>query len=118
MTRNVANFRPRPGPRPPRRRPRPSGWRQQAAIESELAVEQRQIESDRDVALANQEKAITVANKSREESKAEAEANTARAEAVRSEEQVKTVARVAEAERVKEVAIVAPRRTRRRARSA
>ena len=82
---------------------------QQKQIDSDLMVNQRRIESERDVRLAEQEKAITVAVKSRDESKAEAEANDARAEAVRSEEQVKTVAQVAQAERDKEVAIVAAR---------
>jgi uncharacterized membrane protein YqiK len=82
---------------------------EEAAIQSQLAVQRKQIESDRDVELARQEKSITVATKSREESKAEAEADMARAEAVREEERVKTVARLAEAERDKEVAIVAAR---------
>ncbi len=80
---------------------------EEAAIQAQLAVREKQIGSDRDVELARQEKAITVANKSRDESKAQAEANEARAEAVAAEEKVKTVARVAEAERQKEVAIVA-----------
>jgi len=72
-------------------------------------VQRRRIESERDVELARQEKAITVSTKSQEESLATAEANKARATAVREEEQVKTVARVAEAERQKAVAIVAAR---------
>jgi len=80
---------------------------QQKQIESDLMVNRRRIEAERDVQLSQQDKAITVAMKSREESKAEAEANTARAEAVQAEEQVKTVAQVAQAEREKQVAIVA-----------
>ena len=80
---------------------------EEASIQAQLAVQQKQIGSDRDVELARQDKSITVANKSRDESKAQAEANEALAEAVAAEEKVKTVARVAEAERQKEVAIVA-----------
>lgn len=82
---------------------------EEASIQANLAVQRRRIESDRDVELARQEKAITVATKSQEESLAAAEANKARATAVHEEEQVKTVARVAEAERQKAVAIVAAR---------
>ncbi len=107
MTRNVANFAAQTRAETAEKEAEAKRLEQEAGIQSDLSVRQRQIESDRDVALANQEKAIIVANKSRDESKAEAEANEARAEAVRSEEQVKTVARVAEAERVKQVAIVA-----------
>ncbi len=107
MTRNVANFAAQTRAETAEKEAEAKRQEQEAAIQSDLSVRQTQIESDRDVALANQEKAIIVANKSRDESKAEAEANEARAEAVRSEEQVKTVARVAEAERAKQVAIVA-----------
>ena len=107
MTRNVANFAAQTRAETAEKEAEAKRQEQEAAIQSDLSVRQKQIESDRDVALANQEKAIIVANKSRDESKADAEANEARAEAVRSEEQVKTVARVAEAERAKQVAIVA-----------
>jgi uncharacterized membrane protein YqiK len=82
---------------------------EEAGIQSGLSIEQAQIGSDRDVELSRQDKAITVANKSRDESKAQAEANEARALAVEAEEHVKTVARVAEAERQKQVVIVAAR---------
>jgi uncharacterized membrane protein YqiK len=82
---------------------------EEASIQASLAVQRRRIESERDVELSRQEKAITVSTKSQEESLAAAEANKARATAVREEEQVKTVARVAEAERQKQVAIVAAR---------
>ena len=107
MTRNVANFAAQTRAETAEKEAEAKRLEQEAGIQSDLSVRRTQIESDRDVALANQEKAIIVANKSRDESKAEAEANEARAEAVRSEEQVKTVARVAEAERFKQVAIVA-----------
>ena len=79
---------------------------EQKQIDSDLTVKQQRIESERDVRLSEQEKAITIAVKSRDESKAEAEANQALAEAVQAEEQVKTVAEVAQAERDKQVAIV------------
>ncbi|MDH3475205.1 MAG: SPFH domain-containing protein [Rhodospirillales bacterium] len=82
---------------------------EEAAIQAQLAVQQTQIQSDRDVELERQGKVIAVANKSREESRAEAEADAARAEAVAADEKVTTVAKVAQAERQKQVAIVAAR---------
>jgi uncharacterized membrane protein YqiK len=82
---------------------------EEAGIQAQLAVQQTQIQSDRDVELERQGKVIAVANKSREESRAEAEADAARAEAVAADEKVTTVAKVAQAERQKEVAIVAAR---------
>jgi uncharacterized membrane protein YqiK len=107
--RNVANFAAETRAQTAEKEAEAARMEQQASIQAKLAIERKQIESDRDVELARQDKAITVSIKSQEESLAAAEANKARATAVREEEQVKTVARVAEAERQKSVAIVAAR---------
>ncbi len=105
--RNVANYTAETRAETAQKEAEAKRLEDEAAIQATLAVERKQIESDRDVELTRQDKAITVATKSQEESLAAAEANKARANAVREEEQVKTVARVAEAERQKAVAIVA-----------
>jgi len=107
--RNVANYAAETRAQTAQKEAEARRLEEEAAIQTKLAVERKQIESDRDVELTRQDKAITVATKSQEESLAAAEANKARATAVREEEQVKTVARVAEAERQKQVAIVAAR---------
>ncbi|WP_193367323.1 flotillin family protein [Pelagibius marinus] len=107
--RNVANYAAETRAQTAQKEAEAKRLEEEAAIQTRLAVERKQIESDRDVELTRQDKAITVATKSQEESLAAAEANKARATAVREEEQVKTVARVAEAERQKAVAIVAAR---------
>jgi uncharacterized membrane protein YqiK len=105
--RNVANFSAETKATTAQKEAEAKRLEEEAEIQSKLAVQQKQIESDRDVEISRQEKSISVANKSRDESQAQAQANEARAEAVASEERVKTIAKVAEAERVKEVAIVA-----------
>ena len=107
--RNVANYAAETRAQTAQKEAEARRLEEEATIQTKLAVERKQIESDRDVELTRQDKAITVATKSQEESLAAAEANKARATAVREEEQVKTVARVAEAERQKQVAIVAAR---------
>lgn len=107
--RNVANYAAETRAQAAQKEAEAKRLEEEASIQTRLAVERKQIESDRDVELTRQDKAITVATKSQEESLAAAEANKARATAVREEEQVKTVARVAEAERQKAVAIVAAR---------
>jgi uncharacterized membrane protein YqiK len=87
-----------------------------AAQEAKIAEQQEQakkqaeearIQQERDVEVAQQERRIIVANKSRDESQAQAEADAARAEAVKAEEAVKTAAQEAEAERLKRVAVIA-----------
>jgi len=70
------------------------------------AVETAQIGADTAIRLAAQEQAITVANKSREEAAAEAEAATARAVAVAAEEKVTTAREVEIANRSKAVTLV------------
>ncbi len=107
--RNVANYAAETKAQTAAREAAARREEEQASIQAKLAIDEKRIESERDVEIARQDKAIMVATKSRDESKAEAEANKARAEAVRAEEEVKTVAQVAEAERQKQVSIVAAR---------
>ncbi len=91
---------------------------QEAEVEKNRAVKQMQIEADRDVqvaqieqekltTLANQDKSISIAERSKAQSEAETQANEARALAVRAEEQVKTAREVTIAEREKQIALVA-----------
>jgi len=90
----------------------------EAQVEKERAVKQRQIEAERDIqvaqieqqkrtTLADQERAIAIAERSKAQSDAERDANEARALAARAEEQVKTARDVAIAERDKQIALVA-----------
>ncbi len=100
----------------------------QAEITSSQAVEQQRIQMDQEirereivksrtvdtaevdklksVELAEQDRAIAIADKSREQSNAQAEADAARALAVRAEEEVATVREVQTAERQKQVQLV------------
>jgi len=94
---------------------------QQQIREAEVArdqlVRQRQVEAEREVAIsqveqqratqvAEQTKAISVAQKSEEQSHAEAKASAAKADAVKAAQVVITTEQVAAAERAKEVALV------------
>jgi flotillin len=93
---------------------------EQARIAAELAIQQRKIEADRtaetlaigkkrDIELADQERAIAVADRSRAESDARAEAEKARALAIAAEESVATAQHVAIAERERQIAVLAAR---------
>ncbi|MBI2256681.1 MAG: flotillin family protein [Proteobacteria bacterium] len=93
---------------------------EQARIAAELAIQQRKIEADRtaetlaigkkrDIELADQERAIAVADRSRAESDARAEAEKARALAIAAEESVTTAQQVAIAERERQIAVLAAR---------
>lgn len=84
--------------------------RESAQVFADRAIRQRKIEADRDVEIAEQERQIMIANKSREESVARAEAEDARAKAVTSEEKVVTARETEIAEREKAIAIIAARR--------
>ena len=64
------------------------------------------IEQQRATQIAEQNRAILIAQKSEEQSKAEASANLALAESVKSEQAVKTAEEVAKAEREKQVTLV------------
>lgn len=93
----------------------------QAEIASALAIRERKIEADRtgetleiaklrDIEIANQERAIAVAEKSRAESEALAIAEEARAKAKTASEGVDTAQAVAIAERERQIAVIAARR--------
>ncbi len=88
-----------------------------AEIEKNLVIQTREIELERktetqraeqrkQVEIARQEMAIAIANKSREQSDADAAANLARAEAVKAEETVNTARQVAVAERDKAIQLI------------
>lgn len=78
-------------------------------IAKQRSVEIAELERRQALELAEQGRAITVAAKSKEQSHAEAEANDARAAAVRSEEKVTTVRETEIAERQKEIELVQAR---------
>jgi uncharacterized membrane protein YqiK len=88
-----------------------------AEIDKNLTVQKKQIESDREtrikqaeqrqaVELANQDAAIAIAKKSEEQSQADAVANNALSESVRTEELVKTAREVVVAERAKSIQLI------------
>jgi uncharacterized membrane protein YqiK len=94
----------------------------EAQIEKDLGVQTRQIEADRQTRIAQAEQRrqvelamadtqIAVADKSTDQSIAEAKANEARAEAVKSEESVKTAREVAVAEREKRIQLIEAQQT-------
>ncbi|MBI1208723.1 MAG: flotillin family protein [Azospirillum sp.] len=94
--------------------------RESAQIEADLAIQSRRIESERnaetlkiakqrDIEIANQERAILVADKSRAESEARAQAEEARALATAAEEGVATAREVARAERERQIAVISAR---------
>ncbi len=78
-------------------------------IEKEKQIQMTDILRLQAVQLAEQESAVTVAKKSEEKSKAEAEAAVAMADKVKNEENVVTVRRLAEANRAKEVEVIKAR---------
>src|SRR5580704_10940097 len=93
-----------------------------AGIDANLAIQQKQIEAERtaetlrigkqrDIELADQARAIAVADQSRAESEARAKAEQARALATAATESVQTARDVAIAERDKQTAVIAARKT-------
>jgi flotillin len=93
-----------------------------AGIDADLAIKQKQIEAERtgetlriakqrDIELADQARAIAVADQSRAESEARAKAEQARALAMAATESVQTARDVAIAERDKQTAVIAARKT-------
>lgn len=80
---------------------------QAADIARELAIREAEIAQDRALQIAEQERQIQIAAKSQEESRARAEADAARAEAVKAEEAIQTARQMADAERRKAVALLA-----------
>ncbi len=79
----------------------------EAQIEMERRIQTAEIERQRTLEIAEQDRVISVAAKSQEESRAGAEADTVRAEAVKAAEAVETVRAKAEAQRRKDVALIA-----------
>jgi flotillin len=93
-----------------------------AGIDANLAIQQKQIEAERtgetlriakqrDIELADQARAIAVADQSRAESEARAKAEAARALATAATESVQTARDVAIAERDKQTAVIAAQKT-------
>jgi flotillin len=78
----------------------------EAEIAQQKALAEAEIARERDLALAEQQRQIAVLQQSQAESRARAEADAARAAAVRAAEAVPTARQVAEAERRKAVALV------------
>lgn len=80
---------------------------QAASIQRELRVREAEIAQLRALEMAEQDKTIQIAAKSQEESKARADATSARAALVKAEEDIATLRQMAEAERRKQLALVA-----------
>ncbi len=80
---------------------------QAASIQRELQVREAEIAQLRALEMAEQDKTIQVATKSQEESKARADATVARSALIKAEEEIQTLKEMAEAERRKQLAIVA-----------
>lgn len=76
-------------------------------ILKEQLVQKAQVEQKKTIELAEQDRAIAIAEKSRAESEAKAQADLARAQAVKAEEEVVTVRETQRAERAKAVELVA-----------
>jgi len=70
-------------------------------------IQKAQVEQKKTIELAEQDRAIAIAEKSRAESEAKAQADLARAQAVKAEEEVLTVRETQRAERAKAVDLVA-----------
>lgn len=77
-----------------------------AEIARERSIREAEIAKERELEVADQERQIIVARKSEEESQARASADTARAEAKKAAEAIETARAVAEAERIKRIAII------------
>ncbi|MEZ5569820.1 MAG: flotillin family protein [Halioglobus sp.] len=78
----------------------------ESSIEADRTVREREIEKEKSIELANQIRDIAVAEKSKEQSRAQAEADQAKAEAVKQQENVITVRETAEAQRQKAVELI------------
>ena len=75
-------------------------------IQKSHILQQAQVEQKKTIELAEQDRAIAIAEKSRAESEAKAHADQARAQAVKAEEEVITVRQIQQAERQKAVELV------------
>jgi uncharacterized membrane protein YqiK len=79
----------------------------EARIDMEQRIQSAEIERERSLEVAEQDRQISISAKSQEESRAEADADIARAEAVKASEALLTARAMAEAERRKTVALIA-----------
>lgn len=79
-------------------------------IDRERKLREAEIAKERELEVADQERQIIVAKKSEEESRARASADLARAEATKAMEAVTTARQVAEAERLKQIALIEAQR--------
>ena len=78
-------------------------------ILKEQQIQKAKVEQKKTIEIAEQDKAIAIAQKSQAESEAKAAADLARAEAVKAEEEVVTVRQIKQAERQKAVELVSAR---------
>ncbi|MDM1343919.1 flotillin family protein [Acinetobacter pseudolwoffii] len=76
-------------------------------IQKAQLIQKAQVEQKKTIELAEQDRAIAIAEKSRAESEAKTQADQARAQAVKAEEEVITVRQIQQAERQKAVELVA-----------
>ena len=83
-------------------------------IEAQRIVKEREIARAKSIELAEQEKAIAIAGKSKAQSEAQAEADLARALAARAEEQVATARATEIAERTKQIDLIEAQKTAQR----
>jgi len=84
--------------------------RETAAIESNLAINRRKTDADREIQIATQDNEIQVAGKSKETSEARAIAKQAEALAVSAEEKVTTARAIEIADRERQTAVMAARK--------
>ncbi|MEM0948708.1 MAG: flotillin domain-containing protein [Pseudomonadota bacterium] len=77
-----------------------------AEIAREESIRAAEIAKERQIEVADQERQIVIATKSEEESRARASADAARAEAAKAEEAISTARQLAEADRVKRIALI------------
>ena len=87
----------------------------EARLDSEQKVREHEIARDATIELARFERDISVAKRSKDQSRAQADAETARSEAVRASETVTTVREVERAERQKAIELVSARQEAERA---
>ena len=84
--------------------------RETAAIESNLVINKRKTDADREIQIATQDNEIQVASKSKETSEARAIAKQAEALAVSAEEKVTTARAIEVADRERQTAVMAARK--------
>lgn len=77
-----------------------------AEIERERVIREAEIANERELEVADQDRQIIIAQKSEEESRARASADSARAEAKKAQEAIETARAVAEADRSKQIALI------------